>query len=330
VSDPPAAAQKARRSSRWGILSQRMASRPLLASVSSSRIALLAAALACALVASAPSTAAAQTGERLSAAEADRRALTLYEEGSAAFAREDYSTAAARFEAAFTLSPRPRILYNLGVTYDRMGIPQQAVDAYERFLHQLPNAPERAQVEERLRVLRADAEAAHEQATREHNSGNSQGTRTIVSERVVERPVIVPRAHTARTVGFVLGAFALASGGAAGGVAGFSAVYYQGLRESCGDLRPDRRPDTQWCEPFLVREVQLRATLVNVFMFSAIGLAIASGISFGIDLGQGPDAPAARPAPRSTQTTTTRARPAFTGTIVASPNEASVVLGGRF
>lgn len=283
----------------------------------------------CALVASAPQTAAAQSGERLSAAEADRRALALYEEGSAAFAREDYSTAAARFEAAFTLSPRPRILYNLGVTYDRMGIPQQAVDAYERFLHQLPNAPERTQVEERLRVLRADAEAAHEQATREHGSG-AETTRTIVSERVVERPVVVPRAHTARTVGFVLGAFALAGGAAAGGVAGFSSVYYQSLRESCGDLRSMRMPDTPWCDPVLVREVQLRATLVNVLMFSSIGLAIASGISFGIDLAQGPDTPAARPAPRSAPTTTTRARPAFTGTIVALPNEASIVLGGRF
>lgn len=303
-----------------------MASRPTRASLFTSRFGWLGATVVGALVFAAPHTAVAQTAERLSSQEADRRALALYEEGSAAFAREDYSTAAARFEAAFTLSPRPRILYNLGVTYDRMGIPQQAVDAYERFLHQLPNAPERAQVEERLRVLRADAEAAHEQATREHGASNPNPPRTIVSERVIERPVVVPRPHTARTVGFVLGAFALAGGAAAGGVAGFSSAYYESLRSSCGDRRPERMPDTPWCDPVLVNEVQLRATLVNVLMFSSIGLAIASGISFGIDLAQGPDVPPARPATRTTRAIT----PRLTGTIVAVPGQASLVLGGQF
>jgi len=304
-----------------------MASRPTRSSLSSCRLVLLAGSLLCALAVSSPHAAFAQTAQRLSSAEADRRALALYEEGSSAFAREDYSTAAARFEAAFTLSPRPRILFNLGVTYDRMGIPQQAVDAYERFLHQLPNAPERAQVEERLRVLRADAEAAHEEATR-GSSTDATSTRTIVSERVVERRVIVPRAHTARTVGFVLGAFALAAGGAAGGVAGFSSSYYQTLRETCGDIFHERMPNAPWCAPQLVSEVQLRATLVNVFMFSAIGLAIASGVSFGIDVAQGPDTEA--PAPARSQPRARRANPALTGAVIATPNEASIVLGGRF
>jgi tetratricopeptide (TPR) repeat protein len=271
---------------------------------------------------SAHGSAHAQGRPRPGSAEADRRALALYEEGSAAFTREDYSTAAARFEAAFALSPRPRILYNLGVTYDRLGMPQQALDAFERYLHQLPNAPERAQVEERIRVLRADAEFAREQAQQSNAaasaSAHSAEPRTIVNERVVVRPGNEP-SHTGRTVGFVLGAFALAAGATSGGVAGFSLSFYETLRRTCGDLAHMRDPSLPWCGPELISEVQLRATLVNVLMFSAIGLGIASGISFAVDAAQPRHA---RAAPSSAALRSVL--------LVPSTDGATIALGGRF
>jgi tetratricopeptide (TPR) repeat protein len=290
----------------------------------------LSAAAVCALSgwALTPSVALAQTSPpgntaRPGNGEADRQALALYEEGSAAFAREDYSTAAARFEAAFALSPRPRILYNLGVTYDRLGIPQQAVDAYERYLHQLPNAREREEVETRLRVLRADADLAREQSQGSNNSGaepnGNEAPRTIVSERVVVRETAPEPAHTARTVGLVLGSLALASTGATVGVYIFASNYYQGLRRDCGDILHMTEPNAPWCSRTLLEDVQLRTTLTNTLLFTSIGLGIASGISFAIDLAQPrPARPGAR-------------RAARVGAAVIPANDgATVLVGGAF
>jgi tetratricopeptide (TPR) repeat protein len=254
--------------------------------------------------------------------EADRQALALYEEGSAAFAREDYSTAAARFEAAFALSPRPRILYNLGVTYDRLGIPQQAVDAYERYLHQLPNAREREEVETRLRVLRADADLAREQSQGSNNGGTDPANgqpRTIVSERVVVRDRPPEQVHTGRTVGLVLGSLALASTGATVGVYIFASNYYQGLRRDCGDILHLTEPNAPWCSRTLLDDVQLRTTLTNTLLFTSIGLGIASGIAFAIDLAQPrpPSAPARRAARVS-------------ATVLPSSDGVTALVGGAF
>ncbi len=275
--------------------------------------------LGAALCAPAAASAQAQPGSaaRPGSAEADRRALALYEEGSAAFELEDYSTAAARFEAAFNLSPRPRILYNLGLTYDRLGIPQQAIDAYERFLSQLPNAREREQVEARIRVLRADAEMAQE---RVQGSGNNAegGARTIVTERVVVRPAEPP--HTARTVGIVLGALSLASVGASVAVYVYAQNYYVQLLRECGDRRPNI-DSTPWCPQTAINDLQLRATLTNGLIATSIGLGVAAGVAFGIEIAQ------SRPAHSPPSTRRARVR---TGTILPTADGATLIVGGTF
>lgn len=278
------------------------------------------------LASTAPRTSAAQTQQgapRPSGAEADRQALALYEEGSAAFNAEDYSTAAARFEAAYNLSPRPRILYNLGLTYDRLGIPQQAIDAYERFLSMQPNAREREQVEERIRVLRAEADMAQERAQQEHSGGqgsNNSGGNTIVTERVIVRPPEPP--HTARTVGIVLGSLSLASVGASVAVYFYAQNYYNQLRRECGDLRRDVT-NTPWCPQTAINDLQLRATLTNGLIATAIGLGVAAGVAIGIDLAQ--SRPASAPPPRRPPRARVRG-----GSVVPTAEGVTLVVGGTF
>jgi hypothetical protein len=265
-------------------------------------------------------------GPRLSRAEADRRAFALYEEGSAAFAREDYSTAAARFEAAFALSPRPRILYNLGVTYDRLELPQQAIDAYERYLNQLPNAPEREEVDARLRVLRAEAEIALERSQALNVTAATPSPQSP-SARATEpgAPAAPSPAHTGRTVGIVLGSLAVAGTGATVGVYVFASNYYQGLRRDCGDLRHETDPNAPWCSRTVLDDVQLRTTLTNTLMFGTIGLAIASGISFVVDAAQSRRA-ATSVTPRSAARATRRVG----WTLLPSPDGATLWTGGTF
>lgn len=222
--------------------------------------------------------------------EATRRAQELFQEGSNAFTLGDYGTAAARFEEAYTLSARPLLLYNLGLTYDRLQIPQQAIDAYERFIVQLPNSPERPEVEARLRVLRTDADIERERAT-PRDPGLAP---PVVTERVIVREVRAPaeRPHTARTVGIVLGSLAVASAGVAAALYVFAQGFYESSRRDCGDLAHVVNPNAPWCTNFVVNDVQLRATLTNTMLFSSIALAVGSGVAIAVDLSQPNSAPA--------------------------------------
>ena len=84
---------------------------------------------------------------------ADQRALQLYEQGDQAYAEGRYEEAANSFVAAYRLSPRPLLLYNLANAYERLGRYQEAVQSLEQYL---PDAPidERAVIETRIRNLR--------------------------------------------------------------------------------------------------------------------------------------------------------------------------------
>lgn len=80
-------------------------------------------------------------------------ARTLFDEARAAFEAGDYLAALERFERVYELTGSPELLYNIGVSADRAGQPAKAVDAYERYLLALPDAPDRADVEARIAAL---------------------------------------------------------------------------------------------------------------------------------------------------------------------------------
>lgn len=283
----------------------------------------------------------AQTGPRQGTAEADRRARALYAEGQQAFQQEDYATAAARFEAAYALSPRAvLLLYNLGITYDRLQMPQQALEAYEHYLQQSPDASERDEVEARLRVLRADAEIARERAEQ------GDGTPRIVSERVVYREVQVPQepARGWRTAGIILGSVTGVGAAATVTVALLANRYFQMLRADCGDTGHMLDPNARWCSQVEINDVQLRATLTNALMFSSIGLGVATIVAFTVDATRQRTMRTVRVrTPASTNDANGAATPSSSPAPTAQPTlsvlhvgvapewgGASVVVGGRF
>jgi hypothetical protein len=63
------------------------------------------------------------------------------------------------FERAHELSGRPQLLFNIGATFERMGERARAIDAFERYLREVPDAHNRSEVEERLHMLRAGLDA---------------------------------------------------------------------------------------------------------------------------------------------------------------------------
>ncbi len=84
----------------------------------------------------------------------DSEARGLFLAGEAAFQGGRFEEALEHFERAYELSERPELLYNIGTTAERLRIDARAIEAYERFLEQLPESSLRANVEGRLRLLR--------------------------------------------------------------------------------------------------------------------------------------------------------------------------------
>ncbi len=115
----------------------------------------------------------------------DLEAHRLFEQGRDAFAEGEFEQALESFRHAYGLSHRPALLFNIGAAADCLRRTDEALDAFERYLRQVPDAPNRHEVEARVRIL-------HEQSARE---------RTL-AER--PRPVTIIEAPPARHSGGVL------------------------------------------------------------------------------------------------------------------------------
>lgn len=102
----------------------------------------------CLTAAAQPHPAPAPGGER------DQQARVLFEQGRAAYDDGNYRDAWAAFHEAYRLSARPELLFNIGQTADRMGHDADAIKAFSLYLKRLPDAPNRRDVENRVRALR--------------------------------------------------------------------------------------------------------------------------------------------------------------------------------
>ncbi len=76
-----------------------------------------------------------------------------YREGKQAFTAGDFAEAAARFEEAFKLSADPTHLFNLAQAQRLAGDCDAARASYREYLARVPEAPNRADVEEKLAAL---------------------------------------------------------------------------------------------------------------------------------------------------------------------------------
>lgn len=87
--------------------------------------------------------------------EQDEEARGLFSAGSAAFSNGRYDEAREYFERAYDLSHRAELLYNIGQAADRARHDAIALEAFERYLAQVTDVPNRTEIEGRIRVLRA-------------------------------------------------------------------------------------------------------------------------------------------------------------------------------
>ncbi|MCP4674859.1 MAG: tetratricopeptide repeat protein [Deltaproteobacteria bacterium] len=87
-------------------------------------------------------------------------AKALYIDGKTHFQAGKYNEALASFTASYNLSNEPNLLFNLGITSERLGDRERAIAYYEVYLEELPNAPDAAEVKARLEKLKTAPEPA--------------------------------------------------------------------------------------------------------------------------------------------------------------------------
>jgi tetratricopeptide (TPR) repeat protein len=122
------------------------------------RLAFLLLALLIALCANAPVSQAQQSTSAADPPTADpvrdEKARQLFSAGVAAYSEGHYENALENYRLAFELSDRPQLLFNIGIAAERLRRDQEALDAFNKYLERVPNADNRAFVEERIAVLR--------------------------------------------------------------------------------------------------------------------------------------------------------------------------------
>jgi len=82
-------------------------------------------------------------------------ARAAFREAAQRYNAGEFERAAQLFERAYELTGRPNMLFNIAQAYRLAGPTQchRAYAYYDRYLHEVPNAPNRSEVEERLAEL---------------------------------------------------------------------------------------------------------------------------------------------------------------------------------
>jgi tetratricopeptide (TPR) repeat protein len=120
---------------------------------------------------------------------ADQEARALFMAAQVAFDEGRFESAVQYFLQSYRLSQRPELLYNIGNTYDRLQQPEQALEYFDRYLRERPNAENHLQVEARVRLLRQSVSARQAQP---HTSSTPSAPST---EAAVPTPQQTAQAH---------------------------------------------------------------------------------------------------------------------------------------
>jgi hypothetical protein len=93
-----------------------------------------------------------------------------YEEGTKAFNLAEFPRAVAEFKAAYNARPDPLLLYNIAQAF-RLGADEaQALLFYKSFLRNMPDAPNRKEVEAKIRTLEKVVAEQQKQAEQRKDS----------------------------------------------------------------------------------------------------------------------------------------------------------------
>jgi outer membrane protein assembly factor BamD (BamD/ComL family) len=115
-----------------------------------------------------------------------------YDEGSTAYSLGDFTHAAEEYKAAYKAKPDPAFLYNIAQAYRLANDAPNALFFYRSFLHNLPDAPNRQEVEDRIAKLEAQLAARDAMVKQPPNTTIPPEGRAPAKPPVVEsKPTVV-------------------------------------------------------------------------------------------------------------------------------------------
>jgi tetratricopeptide (TPR) repeat protein len=85
--------------------------------------------------------------------QADAEARALFDAGRAAFSAGRFEEALAHFRRSLELSGRAELHYNVGISADRLRRDEEALEAFRRYVAEVPGAENREEVEARIAIL---------------------------------------------------------------------------------------------------------------------------------------------------------------------------------
>ena len=97
-----------------------------------------------------------------------------------------YAEAASEYEAAFGLTDRPALLFNIGQAHRLAGNRKAALAAYQGFLRRVPDSPQRAEVEEHIATLEKEQHEADERARVE--AERAAAAKAAAGQTAAEKP----------------------------------------------------------------------------------------------------------------------------------------------
>lgn len=95
------------------------------------------------------------------------QAMVSYDLGKKAYNAARYEDALEHFQEAATRYASPDFQYNIGLCYERLDKPEEAVRAFRTYLRAKPEAKDRANVEDRIFTLEKEIEEAKNQPAQE-------------------------------------------------------------------------------------------------------------------------------------------------------------------
>lgn len=87
-----------------------------------------------------------------------QRAMDAFHRASDSYNRADYQAALSDFLEAATLYASPDFQYNIGLCYEKLNKPEEAIAAFVTYLKTKRDVPDRANVEDRIARLREELE----------------------------------------------------------------------------------------------------------------------------------------------------------------------------
>lgn len=133
----------------------------------------------------------------------EQEARTVFEAGQLAYDDARYDDALESFRRAHALSGRAQLLYNIGLCLDYLSRRREAIEAFESYLAAEPDAPNRRNVEARIRRAR-ELLAREEEERASSGSGGGASSGSGVDE-VVPLVVLGVGAAVAIAGGVLLG-----------------------------------------------------------------------------------------------------------------------------